>query len=52
MQKQCRKCKIVKDVGEFWKDKRNKDGLRCWCKDCGTEFNRTWQKKNPDKVII
>lgn len=32
--KRCAKCKAVKSFGEFSKDPRPLDGLRCYCKPC------------------
>ena len=34
MLKRCSKCKIEKDISEFFKRKKNKDGLRYQCKKC------------------
>ena len=31
MIKICSKCKIPKDTNEFTKQRRNADGLDCWC---------------------
>ena len=32
--KTCRKCRIEKEIASFHKDKRNKDGLHSYCKEC------------------
>lgn len=34
MKKVCSKCKLEKDIKEFFKDKRTKDGLYTACKKC------------------
>lgn len=34
MKKRCSKCKLEKDVSEFYSDKRAKDGLYSYCKIC------------------
>ena len=34
MSKTCTKCKKVKDLSEFYKDKGRSDGLRSHCKEC------------------
>lgn len=34
MEKRCSKCKEIKPVSEFGRDRRNKDGLNCYCKIC------------------
>lgn len=34
MCKVCTKCKVEKDVTEFYKNKRQKDGLDFYCKEC------------------
>lgn len=39
--KQCSKCKETKDLTEFGKRKRSKDGLQAWCKICTAEYGRT-----------
>lgn len=35
--KKCKICKITKDEKEFYKDKRNKDGLTANCGDCSNK---------------
>ncbi len=44
--KQCSKCKKRKDENEFGKDRKGKDGLAYWCRDCGTEYSRKRYKEN------
>lgn len=36
--KKCGKCKIVKPVSEFSKNRTRKDRLDCYCKECDEEF--------------
>lgn len=36
--KRCTKCLVWKGENEFYKDKRHKDGLQSWCKDCHKEY--------------
>ena len=33
-EKVCNRCGTPKPVGEFYRDKTGKDGLRSWCKEC------------------
>jgi hypothetical protein len=35
--KVCCRCKEEKPVGEFWKQKRTRDGLRSFCKACAKD---------------
>ena len=38
--KKCYKCGIEKDESEFYKDKRNKDGLCYQCKECRNQYDK------------
>lgn len=42
--KKCTKCGVEKELAEFTKFKRNKDGLRNRCKQCDKEY-----RKNPEE---
>lgn len=46
----CTQCKEAKDVTEFYKDRRQSDGLRCNCKSCQNIKRNDWRKRNPEKV--
>jgi len=46
-QKQCGKCKQVKPLSDFHKNKSSRDGLASWCKECKRQYrkNRSAAKK-------
>lgn len=44
--KQCTKCKKVKPLSEFSKDKSRKDGLCPWCKVC----QKNWREENKEEI--
>ncbi len=50
--KECLKCKILKDINEFFKNKNNKDGYANLCKICQKEINKLRYdiKKNEIKL--
>lgn len=48
MTKQCSKCKIIKDINEFYKSKSRKDGIRDQCKSCEKEYSRQYNILNKD----
>ena len=35
VEKRCNRCKLVKPLSEFGRNKNTKDGLLYYCKDCG-----------------
>lgn len=49
--KVCSKCKIEKDVSEFYKDRRAKDGFTYLCKSCKSEYDKKWMSENIDKFM-
>lgn len=40
MTKRCSKCSIEKELSEFTKQSKNKDGLNYWCKSCMSSYYR------------
>lgn len=46
--KTCTKCKIEKDISEFYTNKAYKDGLTSWCKMCTNEHNKNYNLKHKD----
>jgi hypothetical protein len=46
---QCSKCKHVKPINAFNKDKHTKSGLAAYCKKCSGEKSSTRYHENPDK---
>ena len=48
--KTCTKCSQILDISQFWKAKRNKDGLHNYCKICLGKLNKSWAQKNTEKV--
>lgn len=44
----CTKCKEIKDLSEFDKRSRSKDGLKSRCKTCSRKDHYLWQKSNPN----
>jgi hypothetical protein len=48
--KTCNRCKETKELGEFGKHSRNKDGLRCYCRACNNAFSKTSKDMNLEKV--
>lgn len=48
--KKCSKCKIDRDLSDFYKDKSRKDGLRNICRGCDKNKINKYRLENPDKV--
>ena len=65
MEKECTKCKEIKDISNFYKNSK-KDGYRSICKQCYnektksyyvenkdtlTQYKKEWREKNIDKIL-
>lgn len=48
--KVCYKCKKVKSLNEFYKNKQKRDGLQSCCKECAYRDVKIWQQKNKEKL--
>lgn len=48
--KKCTKCKIDKPLEEFNREKRNRDGLMSWCRECWKEYKKQYNLDNKDKI--
>ena len=46
----CGRCKLEKDLSEFYKSKRTKDRVRCYCKICEKNINQTEHYKELNKI--
>ena len=49
MTKQCTKCKSIKDISLFYRNKYKTDGRQSHCKVCHNEVTKKWRENNPDK---
>ena len=45
--KRCYRCGVAKDVSEFHRYARNKDGLQPYCRPCKREIDNEHYKRNP-----
>ena len=45
MTKICTKCNVKKDISEFGKHNKSKDGLNWWCKHCRKQYNKTHKEE-------
>ena len=50
MEKQCTKCKEIKNISEFYKNKNTKDGFSYVCKICSKNSLNNWKVNNKEKV--
>lgn len=46
--KQCSRCKQDKPIEQFGEYKKNRVGLRCWCKTCYKEYLHIYHQKNKE----
>lgn len=47
--KECSRCKKLKQLSDYYKDKTNWDGLYGFCKECSSEKDKKIYRKNPKK---
>lgn len=45
-EKRCSKCREVKPIAAFCKDKHASDGLKCSCRECSYKSYRAWELQN------
>lgn len=48
MEKQCKQCKEVKPVADYYKNKTTKDGLQRYCKVCCNINSKKFRENRPD----
>ena len=48
--KTCSKCKKDKPLGDYYKDKRYRYGVKSVCKRCEIKASTKWDKKNPKRT--
>lgn len=46
MEKRCSRCKCTKSSSKFNRNRAQKDGLCCWCKECRSEYCRLFPENN------
>lgn len=51
MEKLCSVCNQPKDISQFGKAHKNKDGYDVKCKSCRNEFNRLYRESNKDAYL-
>lgn len=47
--KLCPKCKIIKPLSKFGKNRAKKDGLACYCRKCAAQWKRGEYARDPGK---
>lgn len=51
-EKTCTKCKILKLMINFYKDRSKKDGYRCICKTCTSKNGVKYRRNNKEKIKV
>lgn len=52
MVKKCIKCNVVKEAGDFHKNRAKKDGLQSWCKQCLLGHMKNRRANTPNILLI
>lgn len=50
LRKRCPRCKKHKELGEFTRNKDNKDGLSTYCRSCHNEYVKARYHSNPTRA--
>lgn len=50
--KYCKYCRTLKNITDFHKDKKNKDGLSYSCKECAKNRAKDWYNKNKERAAL
>lgn len=50
--KRCPRCKQIKTLNEFNKNRSKKDGLTSYCRQCMSEKHRQYRQQNKDKLSL
>jgi hypothetical protein len=50
IEKTCSKCKLIKTIDSFTKDKTKKDGVRSQCKNCVSIYSKQFCLENKEKI--
>jgi len=48
----CTKCKIEKELSDFYKNKQQLCGFSCWCKQCSNKSSKIYQQKHCKKLKL
>lgn len=48
--KLCRKCGVVKPLGDYQRNKSRADGRQSYCRECTNEANRAWHHNNRERA--
>ena len=49
MIKVCSECNVEKSIDCFFKNRKSKDGLSYWCRDCYRAYNQNWKQSHPEE---
>jgi len=50
--KKCSKCEIEKELLEFYKNQKSKDGYDRVCKECRSKSDKKYREKNKERLKI
>lgn len=47
----CKSCRNTKEISEFYRSKREKNGVEYQCKECSSKRQKDLRKKNWEKIL-